>query len=58
MRPQFSHRDPERNQAIAARLEQLGVDLALRGDKLRLSPHLYNGGADVDLVLEHLNDLA
>jgi cysteine desulfurase / selenocysteine lyase len=54
----FSHRDHDRNPLIASRLEQLGVDLAVRADKLRVSPHLYNGGADVDAVLEHLSALA
>jgi selenocysteine lyase/cysteine desulfurase len=54
----FSHRDQDRNWQIASRLQTAGVDLALRGGKLRASPHLYNSGADVDTVLERLSDLA
>jgi cysteine desulfurase / selenocysteine lyase len=54
----FSHRDEDRNQLIASRLQAAGIDLALRGGKLRASPHLYNSGTDVDTALERLSAVA
>jgi selenocysteine lyase/cysteine desulfurase len=38
----------------AERLERAGITAAMRGGRLRTSWHLYNGEADVDLVLDVL----
>ena len=44
----FTHRDRGRNRAVHAALAAAGVDVAVRGGLLRISPHLYNSGADID----------
>jgi selenocysteine lyase/cysteine desulfurase len=54
----ISHHDRDRNPLIAAGLEQTGIDIAIRDGKLRLSPHLYNSAADVDRVLDRLDELS
>jgi selenocysteine lyase/cysteine desulfurase len=53
----IAHQDDERNPLIATGLEQLGVDVALRDGKLRLSPHLYNSASHIDAALERLQAL-
>ncbi|HEX2196071.1 MAG TPA: aminotransferase class V-fold PLP-dependent enzyme [Actinomycetota bacterium] len=54
----FSHRDPARNGAIKAALDESGVHVAERDGKLRISPHLYNTEEEVDRALDVLRDLA
>jgi len=39
---------------VAARLAEQKVYVSVRGDSLRVSPHLYNTAADVDRLLEVL----
>ncbi len=41
-------------EAIAERLRQAGVDVAVRGGSLRLSPSYYNDGAEIERFLETL----
>ena len=50
----FSHADADRNPALAGELAAAGVDLALRDGKLRISPHLYNSTADIDIAVDAL----
>jgi cysteine desulfurase/selenocysteine lyase len=50
------HAERERSAAIARELERRGVDIAMRDGKLRVSPHLYNGAADIDRALEALHE--
>jgi len=52
----FSHRDRERNRSVHAALAQAGIDIALRGGLLRLSPHLHNSSRDIARALAILND--
>jgi selenocysteine lyase/cysteine desulfurase len=47
----FSHRQPERNQQVFGALQNARIDIALRNGKLRVSPHLYNSGEDIDAAL-------
>jgi len=47
----FSHHDPQHNQKAYAALADAGIDIALRNDMLRVSPHLHNGEDDIDAVL-------
>ena len=54
----ITHEEKERNADLAAALQLRGIDVALRDDKLRISPHLYNSSVEVDDVLEALADLA
>lgn len=51
----FSHQDAQRNQRIFAALAGAGIDAALRNDKLRISPHLYNSEGDIDAALAVLS---
>ena len=51
----LSHREPGRNAGLYRRLAEAGVDIAMRGGNLRLSPHLYNTEADIDRALEVLD---
>lgn len=53
----LSHRDPQRNRGIHATLAENGVDIALRGNELRISPHVYNTPADIDRALEVLHSI-
>jgi cysteine desulfurase / selenocysteine lyase len=53
-----THEEKERNADIHAALQLRGIDIALRDDKLRFSPHLHNSGDDIDHALEVLADLA
>lgn len=52
----FSHRDRERNRGVHAALAQGGIDVALRGGLLRLSPHLHNSTRDITRALTVLNE--
>jgi cysteine desulfurase / selenocysteine lyase len=47
----FSHQDSHRNQKVHGALTDAGIDVALRNDKLRISPHLYNSDNDIDAAL-------
>jgi selenocysteine lyase/cysteine desulfurase len=51
----ISAKEPERNGAIYERLLAEKVFVAHRAGKLRLSPHLYNTGEDIDRALSILN---
>ena len=42
---------------VASRLAERRVFVSVRGDRLRVSPHLYNTEADVDRLLEELDSL-
>jgi selenocysteine lyase/cysteine desulfurase len=42
---------------VASRLAARGVFVSVRGDNLRVSPHLYNSAADVERLLEALAPL-
>jgi cysteine desulfurase / selenocysteine lyase len=50
----LTHRDEERNGLVHAALRGAGVDVALRGGNLRISPHLHNTTADIDRALDAL----
>ena len=52
----FSHRDHARNHAIHAGLSQAGIDIAVRGGLLRVSPHLHNSSGDITRTLGVLNE--
>lgn len=54
----FSHRDRGRNAHIHGALKCAGIDIALRNDNLRVSPHLYNDAGDIDRLLEALDGAA
>jgi cysteine desulfurase/selenocysteine lyase len=44
--------DPGRNRETHRRLDDAGIDIALRGGNLRFSPHLYNTPAEIDRALD------
>lgn len=52
----LSHRRAERNRSLYQALLAAGVHVAFRRGQLRVSPHLYNTGGDVDRLLEVLAD--
>ena len=52
----FSHDQPEKNQAIWEYLTANGVNLSLRGGGLRIAPHYYNVGAELEQLLDLLKD--
>jgi selenocysteine lyase/cysteine desulfurase len=54
----LSRRDPGRNPDAHGLLREAGVDVALRGGNLRVSPHVHNTAADVDRLLEVLAGFA
>ncbi|HEY1146222.1 MAG TPA: aminotransferase, partial [Allosphingosinicella sp.] len=39
---------------IGERLAAANVHVSLRGDRMRITPHLYNNEADVERLLRHL----
>ncbi|HEY0413592.1 MAG TPA: aminotransferase class V-fold PLP-dependent enzyme [Allosphingosinicella sp.] len=41
-------------EGIEARLAEAGVHVSLRGDRMRITAHLYNDEADVERLLHHL----
>ncbi len=47
----FSFVTPSDPAPIAARLRRSGVEVAVRGGRLRISPHFYNNEADVERLL-------
>jgi len=51
----LSHKEPERNRSVHARLKENGIEVAYRRGKLRLGPHLYNTPEDIDRTLKILN---
>ena len=53
-----SHEDTNRNAAVYDRLTTAGVDSSLRENRLRFSLHLFNTAAEVERVLEVLNQSA
>ncbi len=52
------HREPDRNAAIHAALTAAGVDISLRENNLRFSPHFYNTAEDIDRAAGELRRLA
>jgi len=50
-----SNRQPEDNREMFETLKHAKVDIAYRRGNLRLSPHLYNTGDDIDRALSILN---
>jgi cysteine desulfurase / selenocysteine lyase len=54
----FTHEDRSRNAQIQKRLEEEGVHIAERDQKLRISPHLYNTPQDVKKATSLLSELA
>jgi cysteine desulfurase / selenocysteine lyase len=46
--------DARRNEEIHQRLAEAGIDTALRAGNIRLSPHLYNGFAEIDRAADVL----
>jgi selenocysteine lyase/cysteine desulfurase len=53
----ISHKRPERNNAIYEELRARKIFIARRAGKLRLSPHLYNTGQEIDEALSVLNSM-
>jgi selenocysteine lyase/cysteine desulfurase len=51
----FSHKERARNPSLHAHLRRHGVEVAFRRGHLRLAPHLYNTGEDIDRALGLLN---
>lgn len=54
----FTHEDPSRNASIHKRLEEEGVHVAERDQKLRISPHLYNTLDEIKKATNLLASLA
>jgi cysteine desulfurase/selenocysteine lyase len=54
----LTHEEQDRNSEIATSLRLRGIDIALRGERLRISPHLHNSRRDVQALLEALDDLS
>jgi selenocysteine lyase/cysteine desulfurase len=54
----LTHEEEERNAGIAKSLRLRGIDIALRGGKLRISPHVHNSRRDVDDLLEAFDVLS
>ena len=54
----LSHQDPSRNVAIQGMLSARGIDVAIRRNNLRISPHVYNTAAQMATVCEVLNEIA
>ncbi len=50
----ITHRDQRRNRSIRRFLKERGVEIALRGGMLRISPHLHNTRDDVERALDLL----
>jgi cysteine desulfurase / selenocysteine lyase len=50
--------DPRRNEEIHRRLDEAGIDTALRAGNIRLSPHLYNSFKEIDRTVSVLEDAA
>jgi selenocysteine lyase/cysteine desulfurase len=41
-------------EGVEERLAKAGVHVSLRGDRMRITPHLYNDEADIERLLRHL----
>ena len=54
----ISHRERARNPGLHQQLAAEGVDISLREDNLRLSPHLFNTASEIDRALDLLHRLA
>jgi len=54
----LTHGDTGRNHEVFDRLAEAGIDVALRGNNIRIAPHLYNSAREIDAVLEVLTDAA
>jgi cysteine desulfurase / selenocysteine lyase len=52
----FSSVEPGNNPHIHRQLAQAGIDIALRRGDLRVSPHLFNGAADIAALLGALGE--
>lgn len=50
----FRHRDPDRTRHLYEQLQAAQIDVALRKDVIRISPHLYNTTDDVERALQAL----
>jgi selenocysteine lyase/cysteine desulfurase len=50
----FAHGIPA---GLLEELNKVGVYLSVRGDSLRITPHLYNNDADVDRLMHALQQL-
>ena len=50
----FTHEDESRNDEIHRALEEQGIHIEIRDNKLRLAPHLYNSPEDVDRAIDLL----
>lgn len=53
-----THRQQDRNFEMYQALKNEGIELAMREDNLRLSPHLYNRAEEIDRTLSVLNAAA
>jgi cysteine desulfurase / selenocysteine lyase len=51
----FSHKDRSKNEYIKKNLEEKNIFIALREGFLRVSPHLFNNGQDIKILLKELN---
>jgi cysteine desulfurase / selenocysteine lyase len=49
-----NHKEPMRNDSIHQNLRSVGIDVALRRGKIRISPHFFNPLESVSLVLDSL----
>jgi selenocysteine lyase/cysteine desulfurase len=54
----LSRGDPGANGRIVADLTERGIDVALRGGRIRVSPHLYNSLAEIDALVAGLHQAA
>jgi cysteine desulfurase/selenocysteine lyase len=53
----LTHTDRNRNEALYTLLGKRGIDISLREGNLRVSPHLYNTGEEIDALLSVLNSV-
>ena len=51
----LSHKDKNKNTEIYKKMIQRKINIALRGENLRISPHLYNTEANIQEALAVLN---
>jgi len=52
----LSRRDPEANRRTVSHLSTKGIDVALRGSRVRISQHIYNDIADIDALVIGLHE--
>jgi kynureninase len=50
-----SHKRPSRNREIYAALKRANIHVAMRKNKLRISPHVHNTHEDIERILAVLN---